>query len=116
MNELALVDIKQFGEFIQVPLVSSFLDNLQKIKTVKRSITHGRRKPFVKRFTITLKTNENDGNNHVIINFPPCSPFAVCRLGLQCKNREFKKLLRRRQRERHKTIGYNENKGPARAF
>ena len=32
-------------------------------------------------------------------------------------NREFKKLLRRRQRERHKTIGYNEkNKGPARAL
>ena len=31
--------------------------------------------------------------------------------------REFKKLLRRRQRERHKTIGYNEkNKGPARAL
>ena len=31
--------------------------------------------------------------------------------------REFKKLLRRRQRERHKTIGFNaKNKGPARAL
>ena len=31
--------------------------------------------------------------------------------------REFKKLLRRRQRQRDKTIGYNEkNKGPARTF
>ena len=31
--------------------------------------------------------------------------------------REFKKLLRPRQRERHKTIEYNEkNKGPARAL
>ena len=31
--------------------------------------------------------------------------------------REFKKLLRRRQRQRDKTIGSNEkNKGPARAY
>ena len=33
------------------------------------------------------------------------------------QNREFKKLPRRRQRERHKTIGHNEkNKGHARAL
>ena len=33
------------------------------------------------------------------------------------ETRKFKKLLRRRKRERHKTIGYNEkNKGPVRAL
>ena len=38
-------------------------------------------------------------------------------LGGSVIQREFKKLLRRWQRERHKTIAFNEkNKGPARAL
>ena len=56
---------------------------------------------------------------HIITGSQSSTLFDWCRdpeNGIKGK-REFKNLLRRRQRERHKTIGYNEkNKGPARAL